>query len=67
MKKLFFLVVTIIIYGSIFPFNFQIHGLEPGGFSPLFTHWDQSVGYGDIVGNVALFLPFGYFGILAFS
>ena len=54
-------------YGSIFPFNFQIEGLEPIEFCLLFTHWDQSVGYGDIVGNAALFLPYGYFGILAFS
>jgi VanZ family protein len=62
MKYLFLLALLLIGYGSLYPFDFVAHGaplrvlLEPGS-SPR----------GDILENLALFLPYGYLGMVAWS
>jgi VanZ family protein len=60
MNWLFALALLLIGYGSLYPFDFRAGGaplatlLEPGSMSR-----------GDLLGNVALFLPYGYLGMLA--
>lgn len=65
MKVLFWLVVVLITYGSIYPLNFvsgNPHHLDLHGF--LLTIFQYS-GNGDTLGNFLLFLPMTLFGRLA--
>ncbi|MGK0171280.1 MAG: glycopeptide antibiotics resistance protein, partial [Gammaproteobacteria bacterium] len=60
MNHLLFLIVAFIAYGSCYPFNFQgIDNLSLGR-SQVFLSSP-----GDIVGNIALFIPFGLIGLTA--
>jgi VanZ family protein len=62
-----FLVVTaimiiVILYGSLYPFDFRV---PPNGIGPLKTFigtWDKPPGRGDFVSNILLYLPLGVFG-----
>jgi len=62
MKYLFLLAVLLIGYGSLYPFDFRAQGAPLGA---LFEF--GSTTRGDFLGNLALFLPFGYLGMVAWS
>ncbi len=65
MKLVFLLITIIITYGSLFPFNFQFSEIEFSTLSALFHTWTAGTSRGDVLANVILFIPFGYFGMLA--
>ena len=59
-------VVSVIAYGSLFPFMF--HAAHPGGAGPLMTllgTWDKTPGRGDFLSNILLYLPLGFTGAIA--
>jgi hypothetical protein len=63
-KYLFGLVAVLIAYGSLFPFDFVVEG---GGLDQLWGTWGVVASRGDLLSNIVLFLPFGFFGMLAFK
>jgi VanZ family protein len=60
MKSLFVLAAVLIAYGSFYPFDFQPHARP---LRILVESW--GMGRGDLLGNIALFLPYGYLGMVA--
>ena len=56
MRYLFWLVVFLITYGSLFPFNFSNVMLEDNNTLLYLTKFPSM---GDILGNIALFMPLG--------
>jgi len=60
MKGLFLLALVLIGYGSLYPFDFRADGAP---FSRLFEPSPGS--RGDLLENLALFLPWGYLGMVA--
>jgi VanZ family protein len=52
----------LIVYGSLYPFNFSTP--EPGSLQRLFSDWTLTSTRGDMLGNVALFVPWGLAGVL---
>ncbi len=65
MNKLWLGFAAIAAYGSIYPFDFQFQQLDPAAWQAFIDTCCQETSRGDILGNVVLFLPFGYLGILA--
>ncbi len=65
MNKLWLGFAAIAAYGSIYPFDFQFHQLDPAAWQAFLDTCCVETSRGDILGNVVLFLPFGYLGILA--
>ena len=59
-------VITIIVYGSLYPFEFHepIGGLGPAALA-LLKSWNKTPSRGDFVANVALYMPLGFFTVLA--
>ncbi|NVJ61587.1 MAG: VanZ family protein [Gammaproteobacteria bacterium] len=64
MRRVLGVVIIIITYGSLYPFNFNfsLFAQEPGWE----WFWDLSyrTSRGDILGNVLLFVPAGFFGFM---
>jgi VanZ family protein len=59
-----FILALIIVYGSLYPFHFQLRS----GVGPLRTllgTWRNPPGRGDFLANILLYAPFGYFCFLA--
>jgi hypothetical protein len=52
-------VVTVILYGSLYPFQFHDDHFGTGPFKALFANWRQIPDWSDIVSNVLLYIPFG--------
>jgi len=65
MRALFITVAVLITYGSIYPFEFRMENDFGEALRTLLSTYDGQTRRGDILGNVALFLPFGFFGIPA--
>lgn len=65
MNKLWLGFAAIAAYGSIYPFDFQFQALDPATWQAFVDTCCRETSRGDILGNVVLFLPFGYLGILA--
>ncbi len=62
MKGLFLFSTFVITYGSLFPLEFQyVDWREEGLTQLLFGERDDS-GFADILGNIFLFIPFGFAG-----
>jgi len=59
----FYLVCIGIVYGSLFPFWFST-GLGEGDVDRLLASWRRVNSIGDILGNLALFFPYGYLACL---
>lgn len=60
-RRLFWLSLAGIAYGSLYPF--KLHGLATGwaDFVAFISHWHGHQSKSDIVGNILLFIPAGYF------
>jgi VanZ family protein len=60
-------VVIVIVYGSLYPFAFRhpVNGIGP--LNTLLKDWAELPRRGDFIANVMLYLPLGFFGVLAFS
>ena len=66
MKVLFLIVVMFIVYGSLFPFDFEIPLAHGAAIKAFLTSWTLLSSRGDVLANIALFVPFGFLGIQAF-
>jgi VanZ family protein len=56
------LVVVMIIYGSLYPFEFRVPAVDIGPVTTLFSRWDATPGRGDFISNILLYMPLGFFG-----
>jgi len=65
MIVIWIVVTVIIVYGSLFPFNFQAHDLNWVIFDLFLQSWRDRTSWGDLLSNIALFVPFGVAGILS--
>ncbi len=65
MRKLVVAVSLLIIYGSLYPFNFDLESFDPGMLPALFDFRPGRTGRGDLLANIVLFLPFGFFAMQA--
>ncbi len=65
MRKVFLLVCVLITYGSLYPFDFQ--AMESGSWEHLLASWNGRTFHSDILSNIILFVPLGYFGMLAWD
>lgn len=54
-----------IIYGSLYPFEFRVPASGAGALRTLLGSWDNRPGRGDLLSNILLYVPFGFFGVLA--
>lgn len=59
---LFFLIVFLITYGSLYPFEFVSPDFN--ALHVLFQTWGSYTHQGDILANIVLFVPFGVSGVL---
>ena len=64
MSLLFFLVACLIIYGGLYPFEFSQAGVDQAAVAAFLSSWNARSGWGDILGNIVLFIPFGLLGQL---
>lgn len=55
----------IIAYGSLYPFDFRVPDGGAGAWATLLGRWDERPGRGDFLSNILLYVPFGFFGVLA--
>ncbi len=56
---------VVIVYGSLYPFHFQSRPLDNLTLENFLGSCCQMSGRGDVLGNIVLFLPFGFLGMLA--
>lgn len=57
--------VILITYGSIYPANFQMHLFDSASLAIFLKSCCGAPHSGDVLANFLLFVPFGFFGILA--
>ena len=65
MAFLFVLVLVLIVYGSLYPFNLSSQPPSAETIETFLWSWRQIGSRGDVLGNVALFVPYGFLGMLA--
>jgi VanZ family protein len=66
LRIVFYLVCCLIVYGSLYPFDFSLtvsHEL----IEQFLRSWREPSSRGDILGNIALFVPYGLVGYLFFG
>jgi VanZ family protein len=57
------LVISIIIYGSLYPFAFHWPASGGGPIRSLLASWSERPGKADFLANVLLYMPLGFFAI----
>jgi VanZ family protein len=57
----------VIVYGSLYPFDFSLPASGPGPFATLLNSWANRPSRGDFLANILLYMPLGFFGTLSFS
>jgi VanZ family protein len=57
-------IVAVIVYGSLYPFQFRIPMSGIGPISTFLATWNERPGRGDFLANILLYLPLGFFFIL---
>lgn len=70
MARLFTLTIVLVVYGSLYPWTFRAMPLDGTPLSLLLNSWPRHVGRFlaiDAILNVLLYLPAGYFGLLALA
>jgi VanZ family protein len=65
MAKIAFLVIGFIIYGSLYPFEFRPRADAGGPVGYLLTTWRDWDARGDLISNILLYMPFGFFATLS--
>jgi len=58
-------VLAIIIYGSLFPFDFYANPNPAGPFAALIATYRSPGSRGDLISNILLYIPLGFFSVLA--
>src|SRR5882724_5279654 len=61
------LTALVIIYGSLYPFDFRVPAEGDGAVTALLRSWATPPGRGDFVANVLLYTPLGWFGVLSLT
>ncbi len=59
------LVVIFILYGSLYPFEYRERNYPGGPLGYLLSTWQDWDHRGDLLSNILLYMPFGFFGTLA--
>jgi VanZ family protein len=60
------LIVAVIVYGSLYPFDFRTPVGGDGAVFALLRSWKMAPsGRGDLVANVLLYIPLGWFGLMS--
>jgi VanZ family protein len=59
------LAVLIILYGSLFPFEFRERVYPGGALSYFLSTWREWDNRGDLLANILLYLPFGFLAVNA--
>jgi VanZ family protein len=57
----------VIVYGSLYPFDFSAPTDGPGPATTLLDSWANPPSHGDFLANILLYMPLGFFGMLSFS
>jgi len=65
-KNIFLITIFLIIYGSLYPFDFQFNEIGHAEFSEFMQTWLSVTHRGDIIANVLIFIPFGFIGAYCF-
>jgi len=65
MRFLFYSSVFLILYGSLYPFDFSLDALSGEAIERFLYKWSLFSSRGDELGNIALFVPYGFLGILS--
>ena len=60
-------IVIVIIYGSLYPFDFSVPTGGSGPVSVLLDSWANRPSRGDFLANILLYMPLGFFGMLSLS
>ena len=62
------IVTAVIIYGSLYPFTFRpaVEGIDPA-VRALIESWAEPPSRTDLIANILLYMPFGFFAVLALS
>src|SRR5437016_8994109 len=60
-------IVAVILYGSLFPFQFRLHRFPGNPFSYLISTWNEPADWLDIIENVLIYIPVGFFLVLALA
>src|SRR4051794_26430228 len=59
-------VICIILHGSLHPYDFNIPADSGGPINALLRSWKTPPSsYGDLIANLLLYVPLGFFGALA--
>jgi VanZ family protein len=64
-SRVLFIVAALIAYGSLYPFHFTVPQLHAAAWMKLFSDSSSLTSRGDALGNLALFVPFGFAGVFA--
>lgn len=65
MRRLWIAFLVLATLGSVYPFDFQLSGLDGDTLAAFVRSCCRMPGRGDLLGNVMLFLPVGFVGVLA--
>ena len=60
MRLLFYSSVFLILYGSLYPFDFSLNALTDTGIERFLYTRSLFSSRGDELGNIALFIPYGF-------
>jgi len=59
------IIVSVIVYGSLYPFQFHHRGLSIGPVAYLLSTWREWDRRGDLLANILLYIPFGLLAVRA--
>ena len=59
------IVIIAIAYGSLYPFDFDFAELSERTLEAFLGSWRARSSRGDLLGNIILFMPFGFIGTIA--
>ncbi|MHC9512039.1 VanZ family protein [Kangiella sp. M94] len=64
MRLIWYIVILFIVYGSLYPFDFELGRDLPDDFSKWLFSWHHRTIRSDLIANILLFIPYGFFGAL---
>ncbi len=64
MRLIWIIVIVLIGYGSLYPFNFDLSRQLPQDLLAWLGNWEQRTIRSDLIANILLFIPFGFIGAL---
>lgn len=64
MRLIWYIVILFIAYGSLYPFDFELGRALPADFSQWLFSWHHRTIRSDLIANILLFIPYGFFSAL---